>query len=175
MEFNYKDNKEFTLVYTSANGTNFYSHLNPIEISPIRGIQASKAERFISLNITPETLIELVNFGIEGANKEKDLTKSVWALHEIKKRLHYLCEENTLLELANIYYFIDGEDPKTVSEAFRKKKFEIWDNDIECKSFFLLLSLELTGTLKNTPKEDLLKFMESPIYQSEMEKLKRYL
>ena len=94
---------------------------------------------------------------------------------KIKKRLHYLCEENTLLELANIYYFIDGEDPKTVSEAFRKKKFEIWDNDIECKSFFLLLSLELTGTLKNTPKEDLLKFMESPIYQSEMEKLKRYL
>ena len=39
--------------------------------------KASKAERFISLNITPETLLELVNFGIEGANKEKDLTKSV--------------------------------------------------------------------------------------------------
>lgn len=158
-KINNAKNPNLIQVYKSANGTKFYAHSNLLDISPARGVAASRADRFVSLRLSQNNMEKLLDEAINGINKEQDFVKAISILHELKQRCYYLTEESSLLDLANIYYFLEDEDPRFPSEHHDKIKREIYQSDFEANGFFLQMSLQLTKQFSNTPEEDLLKFL----------------
>lgn len=152
-------NKALQKVYTDKLGNDWYSLINVMDISPSRGVSAARAERYASLKISEQNLKQLLNVAIEGLNKNQDIVQAISILHELKHRTEFLCEENSLLDLSAIYYFLMDEDHEFPSEYHNAKKREIWEKDEACRGFFLHMALWLTKQFSNTVEEDLLKFM----------------
>lgn len=155
------NSKDITLelVYKSKTGHEFYAHKNVLDLSPSRGVSAARADRFVGMKLSEGNLKDLVNVAIDGINKNQDLVGAVSILHLIKYRLEFLSEENSLLDLASIYYFLKDEDPEFTSEHHNTIKRDIWNKDDECRSFFLHIAIGLTKRFSDTPEEDLMKFL----------------
>lgn len=175
MKINNSKNPNLIAVYKDAKGNNWYSHNNVMDISPARGISAARADRFASLKIDETNMKALLNAAIDGINKDQNLVQAVSILHEIKFRLEFLCEENSLLDLAAIYYFLEDEDPALPSEHHNKLKREIWKDDDACRSFFLHMSLGLTKAFGTTSEEDLLKFLMNSKIKEHAERIYRFM
>lgn len=156
---NSKD-KSLVEVYTDSKGNKWYQHENVLDLSPARGVSASKADRFVSLRITEANLLALLDKAIDGVNDSKpNFVQMAAIVHEIRRRMELMCEETSLLELASIYYFLQDEDPRFPSLHHNKAKHEIWKEDDMCQSFFLHMSLALTKQFSTISEEDLLKFL----------------
>jgi len=162
-------------VYTDALGNNWYCHNNLLEISPARGLSAARADRYVGLKISEHNLKDLLNVAIEGLNKDQDIVQAISILHELKYRTEFLCEENSILDLAGIYYFLEDENPDFPSEHHNKLKRDIWAKDEVCRGFFLTLGLSLTTKFSNTPEEDLLTFLKSQMTQEVAERIYRFI
>ncbi len=154
-------NRDMVEVYKDAKGNQWFSYVNVLEISPARGVSASKADRFVSLRITEGNLISLCDKAINGVNhpSKPDFVGMAAIVHEIRRRLAMVCEETSLLELSSIYYFLIDEDPRFPSHHHMKLKRELWEDDEICRSFFLHMSLGLTKQFSTMSEEDLLKFL----------------
>lgn len=152
-------NVKLAKVYTSANGTDFYSHLNPLEISALRGLASEKAMRFLDMNITERSLKALINEYKEAA-KEGDVNKFHSIVYEIDYRLNFLSEENSILDLVNIYFFLNDEDPELPSEFHNKKKHEIMENDLLCRGFFLQIGISLCKKFSQKQEKDILDYLK---------------
>lgn len=152
-------NNNLKEVYTDHKGNKWYGYINPLEISAIRGIAAQRADRYVALMISEKELTLLIEEQ-EKAAKAMDVVRVYAIIYEIKTRLKMLCEENSLLDLAGIYYFLKDEDPDMPSPSHDEKKRLIWEADPACRAFFLLKGIEHTEKLKNIPPADSLKFLE---------------
>lgn len=159
-KINNSENKNLIEVYKTSKGIKFFAHSNILDISPARGIAASRADRFVGLRLSQSNMEAILDNAIEGINKRQDFVNAVAILHELKQRCHYLTEESSLLDLACIYYFLEDEDPRYPSEHHNKIKRDIFESDFEANSFFLQMSLQLTKQFSSTPEEDLLKFLQ---------------
>lgn len=152
-------NQSLTLAYTSANGTEFYALVNVLEISALRGLSAEKAKRFMELNITERSLKALIE-EYKIAAKENDVNKFHSIIYEIGYRLEFLCEENSILDLACIYFFLKDEDPEIPSEAFNKRKQNIFKDDLICRGFFLQIGLSLCKKFSEKQEKDMVDYLE---------------
>jgi len=162
-------------VYTDALGNIWYCHSNILEISPARGLSAARADRYVGLKISENNLKDLLNVAIDGLNKDQNIVQAISILHELKHRQEFLCEENSILDLAGIYYFLKDEDPDFPSEAHNQKKREIWSKDEICRGFFLHMGLALTTKFSNTPEEDLISFLKSTMTQEVSERIYKFI
>lgn len=151
-------NTSLTLVYTSANGTCFYALVNVLEISALRGLSAEKAKRFMELNITERSLKSLID-EYKIAAKENDVNKFHSIVYEIGYRLEFLCEENSILDLVCIYFFLKDEDPAVPSEAFNKRKQELFKDDLAARGFFLQIGLTLCKKFSEKQEKDMLDYL----------------
>lgn len=157
------ENIELEKVFTDALGNNWYVHKNVLDISPARGIAAARADRFVGLRISQHNMSQLLDVAIDGINKEQNLVQAIAILHQLKHRTEFLTEENSLLELAGIYYFLEDEDPMFPSEKHTELKRDIWSKDANCRGFFLHMGIQLTKQFSDTPEEDLQKFLRETI------------
>ena len=162
-------------VYCDALGNKWYCLTNILEISPARGLSAARADRYVGMKISEHNLSQLLNVAIDGLNKDQDIVQAISILHELKYRQEFLCEENSILDLAGIYYFLQDENPDFPSEAHNHKKREIWSKDEICRGFFLSMGLALTKRFSNTPEEDLLTFLKSQMTQEVAERIYRFI
>lgn len=162
-------------VYADALGNKWYCHNNVLEISPARGLSAARADRYVGLKISEHNFSQLLNVAIEGLNKEQNISQMIAIVHELKWRQEMLCEENSILDLAGIYYFLQDENPDFPSEAHNQKKREIWAQDEICRGFFLTLGLSLTTKFSNTPEEDLLSFLKNQMTQEVSERIFKFI
>lgn len=162
-------------VYTDALGNDWFSLNNILEISPARGLSASRADRYVGLKISEHNFSQLLNVAIDGLNKDQNISQMIAIVHELKWRQEMLCEENSILDLAGIYYFLKDENPDFPSEEHNQKKREIWAKDEICRGFFLTLGLGLTKQFSNTPEEDLLKFLNLEMTKELGERIYRFI
>ncbi len=153
-------NPEMIMVHKDKLGNEWYSYTNILDISPSRGMSAARADRYVGLRISEGNFKALVDTAIDAINNPNpDFVTAISILHEFKHRTEFLCEENSILDLAAIYYFLKDEDPEFPSNHHNKKKIEIWAKDEVCRGFFLHMGLALTRKFSDTPEEDLLKFL----------------
>ncbi len=162
-------------VYCDALGNKWYCLTNILEISPARGLSAARADRYVGLKISEHNLSQLLNVAIDGLNKEQNISQMIAIVHELKWRQEMLCEENSILDLAGIYYFLQDENPDFPSEAHNQKKREIWSKDEICRGFFLSMGLALTKRFSNTPEEDLLKFLNQEMTKELGQKIYKFI
>ena len=124
-----------TKIYTDKNGVSWYEYNNPLTIPAKRAISAEVATRFADMNLTRFQLIRLIQEMKRNANEGK-IVDLFHLLAEVEFRINYLGEEETLLELATIYFVIDGEDETGMDEMSKKKKRDLLKSDEEALSFF---------------------------------------
>lgn len=159
MKIDNSQNHTLKEIFKDSKGNLWYTLKNPLEISAPRGMEALTADRHIGLMISKKEF-NLAIEALDKAAKELDLTTcfSIWG--DLKYRSKMICEANSVLDLANVYYLLSDEDPNEYSEAHADLKRKIWAEDSECRAFFLRMGLNLTKQLASTSEEDLLKFME---------------
>lgn len=154
-------NTSLKKVYTDAMGNDWYCLNNILDLSPSRGLSAARADRYASLKISEPELKALLDKAIEGLNNTApDIVQAISILHELKYRTEFLCEENSILDLCAIYYFLNDENPDFPSEHHNNLKREIWAKDEQCRGFFLHMGLAITKSFSNIAEEDLLKFLQ---------------
>ncbi len=147
-----------TLVY-NEDGKEFYSHLNPMEISPVRGIAIERARRFLDMNIREMELKKLIK-QIKAEAGAGDIVKAFSIVQEIEYRLDFICEETSIFEFVSIYYFLKDEDPKVYNAAITEKKMKMFAEDEKLSSFFLHIGLILIDRFMKLPEVDLRTYME---------------
>ena len=161
-------NPNLKLVHTDFIGNKWYCLNNLLDISPSRGLSAARADRYASLKISEPELKALLNKAIEGLNSNApDIVQAIAILHELKFRTEFLCEENSILDLSAIYYFLEDENPDYPSEIHNQRKREIWAKDEVCRGFFLHMGLALTKQFSTIAEEDLLKFLKESLTVAE--------
>lgn len=153
-------NPKLKLAYTDKRGNKWFGLINPLtDLSPARGIAGSRAERYVGLMISEKELDLALDEMIKSF-KDMDIAKAGAIAYDLKHRRKFLVEEKSTLDLAGIYFFLNDEDPKTYSEIDAEKKRVIWEDDAECKGFFLRMGFALTKKFPNMSENDLLEFME---------------
>lgn len=150
-------NPNLNLAYEDG-GVKFYAHINPLEISPIRGVAAERASRFVNMMITENNLRTLIK-EIKTAAGQSDIVKAFSIVQEIEYRLDFICEENSVLELACIYYMLEDENPHTFNSAFTEKKMKIFNDNENARSFFLHIGLSLIDKFSKLPEIDLRTYL----------------
>lgn len=159
-------------VYTSKDGTDFYSFANPLSIPTSRGLAAEKAKRFVDMRLTERSLKELIRQCKTEAGLG-DVVKAFSIVQEIEYRLEFLTEESSLLDLACIYFMLNDEDPENPTDVINKKKHAIFYSDQKAKGFFLSVALTIVKKFSQNHEEDSLTYLEENQVMSE--RIRRYI
>jgi hypothetical protein len=157
-----------TKIYTDKNGVSWYEYNNPLTIPAKRAISAEVATRFADMNLTRHQMIRLIQEMKRNANEGK-IVDLFHLLAEVEFRINYLGEEETLLELATIYFVIDGEDETGMDEMSKKKKRDLLKSDEEALSFFLERAWKLTTKFSESSEFAIVEYLK--INQVNIEKL----
>lgn len=142
-------------VYTDKYGINYYQLKNIQEISYKRSLAAEVATRQAEYNLTKEQLIILLEEALSYIDENK-ISITAALLHEIKNRAEFAGEEYTLLRLAAVYYFAEGEDIDTFIEEEQIIKINRWNTDDSAKAFFLKRAYERTKSYTTISSQDLM-------------------
>lgn len=158
------NSKDITLqmIHTDQLGNKWYQQKNLLELSPSRGLSAARADRYVGLRISEGNMKELLKVAIEGVNgPNPNIVQAIAILHELHHRTEFMSEQNSILDLSAVYFFLEDENPDFPSEAHNEKKRDIWAKDEVCRDFFLHMGIGLTKQFSGTSEEDLLKFIRN--------------
>ena len=108
----------------------------------------------------------------EEANKG-DIVSLFGILSEIEFRLDFVGEEQTLLELASVYFLIQGEPADDLSEEWTNKKKNILKNDSDARSFFLSRAYLFTTKFSELSGKDFEKYLKEN--RTNAERINRFL
>jgi hypothetical protein len=139
--------KQLEKVYTDKHGNNYYQLKHLASMSHIRAISAETATRYADVCLTRERLEEICEDIIEALNKH-DVARAAAKAYEIKTRMEFAAETNTLLTLATIYFYIEGEPIDSYDDYWQEKKMLLWKQDQMAMDFFLQLAWERTSQYK---------------------------
>jgi hypothetical protein len=147
-------------IYTDIFNNKYYTLKDPTKISLKRSIAAESALRAAEFCITKEKLRELVQKA-KDAILASDASTAIHILHEILIRSEYAAEENTLINLATVYVYLENEPIAQYADYWQEKKKELWKKDEDALNFFLLLAWNLTRQYSNMSDIDILTYLKS--------------
>lgn len=142
------------IAFTEANGVKWYEYQNPMQMPARRAIAAEVATRFAQMNVTKDVLLEFITNMEQKANNG-NIVELFHLLTELKFRLEYIGEENTMLDLAACYFVLEGEDESDFSEVFKQKKLERLRTSGELKDFFVSRAFQLTTSYSELSQADI--------------------
>lgn len=169
-----KPSSEFELVpiFKDSEGRQWYEFANKMNVPAQRAIAAEVATRFADMNLTKDSLKELLIKSKDHANNG-DIVQLFSILNEIEFRLDFIGEEQTLLEFAAIYFLIEDEDADKLSETWTNKKKEILKNDAEARGFFLSRAYLIITNYSELSGQDFTKYLKET--KEHAERLNRFL
>lgn len=147
------------LVFTETNGAKWYEYQNPMQMPARRAISAEVATRFAQMNVTKDVLIEFIT-NMETKANNGNIVELFHLLTELKFRLEYIGEEQTMLELAACYFIIEGEDESDFSEIWKQKKMERLKENGELKDFFVSRAFQLTTSYSELSHADIHDYLK---------------
>ena len=159
-------------VYKSSDGSKWFEFKNPMNTPAKRAIAAEVATRFADMNITKTELKTLIVRMKEEANKG-DIVSVFNLMAELDFRLDFIGEQETLLELASVYYVLEGENPDDLSDEWTEKKKKILKEDSDCRDFFLSKVYLFTTKHSELSGADFLKYLKQS--KEHAERISRYL
>jgi hypothetical protein len=146
-------------IYRDREGTAWYEYANPLTLPAKRAIAAEVATRYADLCLSKKNLLLIIEEMKKKAN-DGNIVEVFNLLSEIEYRTNFLAEEETLTELA-LVYFVAGEeeDETTYSDIDRTRKIEILKRDPEAKDFFLRNAYRYTLRYSDTSDVDILAYL----------------
>lgn len=145
-------------VYRDELGRVWYGFVNPARMPANRAIYVEIATRQAGLNMTDATLRGFLGKMEESMNKGK-FTEVAGILEEMKGRLTWACEEESLLALSTYYFVLEGEDPTVVTDDWIRKKKEYIITNEKARAFFLTASFRATRELSDISETDILAYL----------------
>ena len=163
---------ELTPIYKDKSGRQWYEFAEKMNVPAQRAIAAEVATRFADMNLTKSALRELFAKMKEHANGG-NIVDLFAIINEIEFRLDFIGEEETLLELASIYFLIEGEPADELSEVWTKKKKEILKGDAEASAFFLSRAYLIITNFSQLSGPDFEKYLKET--KEHAQRLNRFL
>jgi len=159
-------------VFIDKEGRNWYQFETPMTIPAKRSIAAEVATRMQEMNLTKETLLDLMAKMKDHANKGQ-IVELFALLNEIEFRMNFIAEEDTLINLAAAYFVIDGEDETDFSEVDKAKKIAYIKDNKEAFNFFVQRAFEYTTNYSNMSEIDIQEYLLQNAHN--VERLKKHL
>lgn len=147
------------LVFTETDGCKWYEYQNPMQMPARRAIAAEVATRFAQMNVTKDVLTEFITNMEQKANNG-NIVELFHLLTELKFRLEYIGEEQTMLDLAACYFVIEGEDEGDFSEIWKQRKMERLKASGELKDFFVSRAFQLTTSYSELSQTDIHDYLK---------------
>lgn len=158
-------------IYEDASGRSWFEYTDKMNIPATRSLAAEVATRFADMNITKDKLKGLILKMKENAN-EGNVVSLFSILQEIEFRLDFVGEEETLIEIASIYFLLEDE-PEQLSASFQERKKQIFKEDPDCRAFFLSRVFQLITNYSQLSEVDFLKYLKAN--QEAAERILRFL
>jgi len=90
----------------------------------------------------------------------KDLVGAGGLLDRMMERSTWAAEQETLEQLANCFFLLEGESPQDVSEYWFTRKKEKWDKYPQLQAFFLNSAFGIIRTTETLSETDLLNYLK---------------
>ena len=149
---------DITRVYTDKHGNNFYVHNDPLSVSLERVQIIEEKLKATTYNFSKEALITRFE-EIEKAVEASDADRVMQLCADAKFRISELAEEKTLLDLACVFFLIDGENPYTANPLTFQRKRELAANDDDLRAFFLQTAWDTFKASANSANFGILKYL----------------
>lgn len=149
------EDKPLVHVYTDKFGNKYYTLEFIEQINYKRSVVAEQAVRQAEFCLTADDLLSIFN-KMEDYGNQGDIVNLFNLIIECKNRLNYAGEEETLLALASVYFFKEGENVDVYNIQEQNKKIETWKKDDEAKVFFLAQAFKRTRTYFNISEEHIM-------------------
>jgi hypothetical protein len=146
---------DIEVIYTDDFGNRWMQYKNVLNLPSKRAIAVAIATRMAKLGMTEKSFDEYT-FALKQANNAKDTNRIGYLVGRMEERRALAADENTIVAMADGYFFLEGENPKTPSAYWLKKKKEIWAKDDKCYAFFLHKSFSTIRDIKDHSEEDFL-------------------
>jgi hypothetical protein len=144
------------LIYESAKGYKFYTYAHPIQVPYKRTEMALLYSRYASMGITRARLYEYIDAIIQANNKSD--TSLIGALaNQLKAVEEMTAERKVLQDLATVYTVLEGEPATRFVESWQDKKRDIWQDDEDCRDFFLSWAYGKIADLTKIQADTILK------------------
>lgn len=147
-------------IYKDEQGNTWYQFKNTSDTPYKRGISIELAAGMAELNMIPKMFDDYV-VAMRKAINSKDLTKAGYLLERMNERRLLAAEEETLKELANCYFLIEGENPASTSPYWFEKKKEIWNKSDKDYAFFLHSALKRTRNISELSETEILNSLRT--------------
>lgn len=152
-------NKDSRLMwlYGGEDGTQYYCYENPANMSVGRALQAEKATKYAEMAITKAELLRL--FGMaKNMAEDGQLVNTFAILKEIENRMEFAAEEETLFQLAGVYFLAENETAE-YDAKFVAEKIERWKKSPKDSDFFLQNAWQLTLNIQHTYITDIIPYL----------------
>jgi|GWRWMinimDraft_13_1066021.scaffolds.fasta_scaffold05070_2 hypothetical protein len=161
-------------VFTDSLGRKWYEFENMMTMPAKRAIAAEVATRMQEMNLTKEQLLRLMTSMKKHAN-DGNIVELFTTLGEIEYRLHFIGEEETLIELAACYFVIEGEDPADFSDKYRKVKVDFIKENKEAFNFFVQRAFTHTIAFSEVSDIDIQEYLVMNAHNAKriLERLRR--
>ena len=146
------------LIYTDSQKNKWYKYKNPATMPNVRNLEAQIKAREARMGIMDESLKEMIKKAKEFGNKG-NIVDLFSIIKEIELRLDNINDTEILLSLATVYFCLNDENPSTFNRSIQAEKRRIWEEDSECRGFFLCEAFRLTYNYSNISKEDILRLL----------------
>lgn len=147
-------------VYTDKSGNNYFEFIHDASMPYKRYVDAQVTEKMIRLGFSKAGIEEIITVSKTMSTDPKlTIEKAREALMVIganlEGRLGYLTDHKQYENFASIFYLLEDE-PVVPSERWYMKKVDIWSQDEDARTFFLLGAYSKIHALVNTSVEDMM-------------------
>lgn len=147
------------LVHTDIYDNKYYKFKDLLQMSVRRHIAAEMALRNAEYCMRKEDLLDFIKKMKDNLNSGI-FTDAAYTLHEMEARLLYVSEENTLVELATVYFYIEHEPLTQYAPAWQEKKRNNWRLDEDTMNFFLRAAFSFTNQYSKHSNLDILTYLQ---------------
>lgn len=146
-------------IFTDDLNRKWYEYSNHTLIPGSRAAAVTIGIQYADRNITPERLRKSLTEQLEHFNKGEFSQGSRITL-DLLDRVDWNGEKETLIDLASIYFLIEGENEKEFSMKFKKIKSDYIKENEAAYTFFVNGAFQLTRHCSDTLKNVIPKYSE---------------
>jgi hypothetical protein len=145
---------ELRRVYTSRAGDNYYLPKDLLMLTMERKERIEELQAALDYGLTRAELAGYLHKALEAVKRlpfefgnktalQKLQNEVVREISELQFRCNNIKSEDIILEIALVYFFVDGEDPYTLNELTIQRKKANAQVDDNLRSFFLRTTVAL--------------------------------
>jgi hypothetical protein len=156
--------------YTDILGNRWYQFKSSLDMPPLRSIRCEVATRMANLGLT-EKMFDDYTDQIKKALNRGDVSRAGYLVNRMEERRTLAAEEETLRQMCDSYFLIEGENPKECSDYWFQKKIEAWEKDPAAYAFFLHECLKYIRSIEGLSNTGLLQFLRNQAVEKALHRL----